>query len=267
MACTWAPTTRSTVPTKGDHTVRRCTLDGKVLLQIGVPGEPAPHMSGIPFHRCTHTALSPRGDIYVADGYGNARVHKYSPDGKLLMSWGEPGTDTGTVQPCPQCLLRCRRLGLRRGSRKPSGAGVRRQRGLRDAVEQSASPLRAVHAVGPQAHLLHRRTGSGAAVNLHTPNLGARVSIVTNEGKLLARLGTSVPGHGPGQFMSPHGLSVDSHGDIYVGEVSFTSWPRYHPGTSPPADLRTLQKWKKGAAALSGLDEFDESKEVANVGR
>ena len=52
-------------------------------------------MSGKPFHRCTHTALSPRGEIYVTDGYGNARVHKYSPDGKLLLSWGEPGTDPG----------------------------------------------------------------------------------------------------------------------------------------------------------------------------
>ena len=38
-------------------------------------------MSGQPFHRCTHTALSPKGDIYVSDGYGNARVHKYAPDG------------------------------------------------------------------------------------------------------------------------------------------------------------------------------------------
>src|SRR5205809_7501975 len=31
-----------------DHTVRRCTLDGKVLLTIGVPGKPAPFMSGQP---------------------------------------------------------------------------------------------------------------------------------------------------------------------------------------------------------------------------
>ena len=45
----------------GDHTVRRCTLDGKVLLTIGVPGKPAPFMSGEPFRRCTHTALSPTG--------------------------------------------------------------------------------------------------------------------------------------------------------------------------------------------------------------
>src|SRR5262245_48983740 len=29
----------------GDHTVRHCTLDGKVLLTIGVPGKPAPYMS------------------------------------------------------------------------------------------------------------------------------------------------------------------------------------------------------------------------------
>ena len=45
----------------GDHTVRQCTLDGKVLLTIGIPGKPAPYMSGEPFHRCTHTAMSPDG--------------------------------------------------------------------------------------------------------------------------------------------------------------------------------------------------------------
>ena len=79
----------------GDHTVRKCTHDGKVLLTIGIPNKPAPFMSGEPFHRCTHTALSPKGEIYVSDGYGNACVHKYSPDGKLLKTWGKPGTDPG----------------------------------------------------------------------------------------------------------------------------------------------------------------------------
>ena len=63
----------------GGHFVRKVTLDGKVLLELGVPGKPAPYMSGEPFHRCTHTALSPKGEIYVSDGYGNSRVHKYSP--------------------------------------------------------------------------------------------------------------------------------------------------------------------------------------------
>ena len=60
----------------GDHTVRKCTLDGKVLMTLGIANQPTPYMSGNPFRKCTHTALSPRGDIYVSDGYGNARVHK-----------------------------------------------------------------------------------------------------------------------------------------------------------------------------------------------
>src|SRR5246127_1393030 len=58
----------------GGHFVRKVTLDGKVLLELGVPGKPAP---------------------YVSDGYGNSRVHKYAPDGKLQMSWGGPGTGEG----------------------------------------------------------------------------------------------------------------------------------------------------------------------------
>ena len=82
----------------GDHTVRKFTPDGKLLLELGTPGsvgKPSPFMSGEPFCRCTHTALSPSGDIYVSDGYHNARVHKFSPAGKLLFSWGQPGTGPG----------------------------------------------------------------------------------------------------------------------------------------------------------------------------
>ena len=41
----------------GGHFVRKCTTDGNVLLELGVPGQAAPYMSGTP-HRCTHTALA-----------------------------------------------------------------------------------------------------------------------------------------------------------------------------------------------------------------
>ena len=75
--------------------VRKCTPQGKVVMTIGTPGKSAPRFSGDPFNRCTHTALSPEGEIYVSDGYQNARVHKYAPDGKLMFSWGEPGTGPG----------------------------------------------------------------------------------------------------------------------------------------------------------------------------
>src|ERR1700752_2950723 len=45
----------------GDHTVRQCALEGKVMLPLGISGKPPPYMSGEPFHRCTHTAMSPQG--------------------------------------------------------------------------------------------------------------------------------------------------------------------------------------------------------------
>src|SRR3989449_6623594 len=51
---------------------------------------------GKPFNRPTHVALCPKsGDVYVSDGYGNSRVHKYDPTGRHLHSWGAPGTDPG----------------------------------------------------------------------------------------------------------------------------------------------------------------------------
>ena len=77
----------------GDHTVRKCNMDGSVIFTLGIPGKPSAFMGGHPFNRCTHVALDPQtAEFYVSDGYGNARVHKYSPDGKLLFSWGESGT-------------------------------------------------------------------------------------------------------------------------------------------------------------------------------
>src|SRR4030081_34144 len=47
----------------GDNTGKKCRVDGKVLLTTAPPKKPAPFMSGEPFHRCTHTALSPKGEI------------------------------------------------------------------------------------------------------------------------------------------------------------------------------------------------------------
>src|SRR5204863_2217370 len=51
----------------GGHFVRKCRIeDGKVLLELGVPGTPAPYLSGERFNRCTHTAMSPSGDTSVS---------------------------------------------------------------------------------------------------------------------------------------------------------------------------------------------------------
>ena len=81
-------------------------------------------------------------------------------------------------------------------------------------------------------------------VNRNSPNLGPRVSIVDNQGKLLSRFGDMHAGTAPTSFLGPHGLSVDSRGDLYVGEVSWTQWPQFYPDTPRPAYIRSLQKYE-----------------------
>lgn len=50
---------------------------------------------GGPFNLPTDIDLTPAGEIFVTDGYGNARVHKFAADGTHLLFWGEPGTGPG----------------------------------------------------------------------------------------------------------------------------------------------------------------------------
>ena len=79
-------------------------------------------------------------------------------------------------------------------------------------------------------------------------DLGPRLSIVDGAGKLIARLGGEAgPGLEIGKFVAPHGLAVDSRGDIYVGEVSYTEYPRLFPDATVPWRMRSLQKLEKVA--------------------
>ena len=225
----------------GDHTMRACSLDGKVVMTIGIPGKPSPFMAGEPFHRCTHTALSPQGDLYVSDGYGNARVHKYAPDGRLLFSWGEPGADPGQFNiPHNICcdadgwVYVADRENHRvqvfdgNGRYETQWHNMHRPCGL--CMETGADPLCYIGELGP-----------GMKINRETPNLGPRISILNNKGELLARIGDIHRGMAPNQFLAPHGLAVDSRGDIYVGEVSYTNWPSISD-EPVPRHLRTLRK-------------------------
>jgi DNA-binding beta-propeller fold protein YncE len=232
----------------GGHFVRKCTPEGKVLLELGVPGQPAPFMSGKPFHRCTHTALSPRGEIYVSDGYGNARVHKYSPDGKLLFSWGEPGTDPGQFNVAHNIATDDEGwvyVADRENHRVQVFDGNGRYETQWNNMHR---PCGLYCCRGPRLQFVIGELGPGMNINRNFPNLGPRLSIVDAKGKLIARLGGEQgPGLETGRFIAPHGLAVDSRGDIYVGEVSYTEFPRLYPERSIPFRMRSLQKLVKVA--------------------
>jgi DNA-binding beta-propeller fold protein YncE len=233
----------------GNHTVRKCTTDGQVMLTIGIPNKPAPFMSGEPFHRCTHTALSPNGEIYVSDGYGNARVHKYTPDGKLIKSWGEPGSDPGQFNIVHNISTDADGW-VYVADRENHRVQVFDGNGKYEAQWNNLHRPCALHCCGGKSpNFIIGELGPGLAVNRGAPNLGPRLTIVDSKGQRIARLGGEKgPGLEAGKFLAPHGVALDSKGDIYVGEVGVTNWKTSFGDTPMPAEVgitRCLQKLEK----------------------
>ena len=228
------------------HTIRQFTPEGKLLLTIGDPDQASTLHGGKPFNRPTHSAICPKsGDVYISDGYGNSRVHKFDPRGRHLLSWGEPGTDPG-----------CFNI--------PHNIATDAE-GLVYVADRENHRVQAFDAKGHyqyQINNLHRacaiyvdRANGGRIfvgelpshlpVNAAVPNIGARVSVLTLKGDLLARVGGKFMGEGPGEFIAPHGIVMDSHGAFYVAEVAFTAKGRHE---NPPREIRSLQKFALASA-------------------
>ena len=223
----------------GDHSVRQCTLDGKVLLTLGTPGKPAPFMSGEPFHRCTHTALSPNGDIYVSDGYGNARVHKYAPDGRKLMSWGESGTEPGqfnlvhniSCDPDGWVYVADRenhRIQVFDGNGRYETQFNNLHRPCGMFMPYCSCPICYVGELGPATRTNRNYPKSRAAAVDHR-----------QQGQPADAHRRAASRHRAAGLYGPaRALTVDSHGDIYVGEVSRTLWPQYFADQPIPDGVR-----------------------------
>src|SRR5829696_3753326 len=89
---------------RSDSVAKSFTLDGKPLMELGTRGVHsdtgnitnwlAERAAG-PFNHPTEMMRHPNGDIYVTDGYRNARVHRFAADGTLKTSWGTPGNGPG----------------------------------------------------------------------------------------------------------------------------------------------------------------------------
>lgn len=188
----------------GNHTVRKFTLDGELLMTLGT--EDSPGKDGGPFNKPTDVAVSPSGEIYVSDGYANFRTHKYSSDGELLMSWGEEGEDIG------QFAL-------------PHGVFVDKQNQVYVADRENHR----IQIFTPQGEFIKQWTDFREHKPctlfiddddiVYVPELHQRMSILDIDGNLLARWGRDEATDEPGMFFAAHTACVDSHGDLYVGEV------------------------------------------------
>lgn len=237
-----------------DHTVRAFSPQGELRLTLGTRGQPSDtgatsidyrtiRHAGPPFHYPTNMALGPTGDIYVADGYGNARIHRFTLDGQLVQSWGEPGSGPAQFQ-------------------VPHGIAVSAD-GIVYVADRENSRIQHFTAAGAylgewtdvarpcQIYIdsqgwlyvaeLGFRAGRWPGTGPAEPGAtGGRVSIFDRHGKVHARWGGGDHPTAPGDFCAPHGIWVDSRGDLYVSEVSYAG------GVSQglvPGTCHSLQKF------------------------
>ena len=221
----------------GDHTVRKFDTEGQLLLTLGTKNQPAPRYSGEAFNLPTGLAVSHKtGDLFVSDGYGNARIHKYSAEGRHIMSWGSSGIDEGQFV-IPHNIATDKDDNVYVADRECHRVQVFDSNGRLQAIWSNIwKPSGIRIGVDGNVYIAELLADFYYA---DAPDVGHRVSIFNQSGKLLGRLGDSQWGEGPGQFVSPHGIALDSHGDIYVGEVS---WTMMGQKLEPPRELRSLQK-------------------------
>jgi DNA-binding beta-propeller fold protein YncE len=186
---------------RDDHTVRKFSLSGDLLMTIGTAGQAGE--PGQPFNEPTRAVLSKSGQIYVSDGYGQSRVHRLTAEGGLILSWGSAGSGPGEFNlPHDVTVDRDDRVYiLDRGNLRcqifnSEGEYLTEWQDLRSPNDLFI----------------------GSDDIIHIAEGGQRVTIMTLEGEIVERWGEK--GTAPGQFSdSPHGLWVDSTGDVYISEV------------------------------------------------
>ncbi len=223
----------------GTHTITKFSPEGELLLTIGTPNQAATKWGGEPFNRPTHVAVSARtGDIYITDGYGNARVHKYTSDGQHIKSWGEPGIDPGQFN-LPHNVVIDADDRVYVAERENHRVQIFDSEGNTIGMWNNIFRPDGM-AIGPDGNFYICELNLGGAED--PPGMGHRVTILSPDGKLLAHVGDPLEGEDPGKFIAPHGIALDSHGDIYVGEVSFTIRGRR---MDPPRELKSLKKLRR----------------------
>ena len=191
---------------RSDSVVKSFTLDGKVKLQLGTPGQHsdtgkienwlAERAAG-PFNHPTEMMRHPNGDLYVTDGYRNARVHRFAKNGSLVKSWGEPGHGPGQFH-------------------LPHSIAIDDQGRL--LVADRAN--KRIQIFTPEGGFLGMWTGMGGPNDITRGKDGnfviaeqenggdpAYVTVRDPQGTVLARMASR----------HVHGVGVDSHGDIYAG--------------------------------------------------
>jgi len=230
-----------------NHVIRKFTKEGELVLTLGTPGRGSDtgvedmfyrtiKRSAGPFNCVTDIAFARNGDLFVSDGYGNARVHHFSKDGELIHSWGDPGAAPGQFN-VPHSVVVDGAGRVLVADRENSRVQVFTEEGeLLQAWSDTNRPASLVMdgkgnvVVGEFGF----NTGSmhaGDPVPQGRPTY-ARITVRSPQGEVLSGCG-GPDMCAPGSFWAPHCIGIDSRQDLYVGEVS--------KSTRAPASCHVVQ--------------------------
>lgn len=171
------------------HVIYKLNPDGKEIMRLGTRGVSGTSTST--FNLPTDVAFAPNGDLYVTDGYGSARVVKYSRDGKFLLEWGTRGTGAG-------------QFGL------PHNVVVDSE----NRVYVTDRDNQRIQVFDSNGKFLTEWKNTGGVSGLAITKEGR---IVT--GAVLRDLNGSVVGRFP-EAGAAHGAAVDSAGNIYLAQLT-----------------------------------------------
>ncbi|NQW16835.1 MAG: peptidylglycine alpha-amidating monooxygenase [Chloroflexi bacterium] len=225
------------------HIVQKRSLQGDIKWTLGELGKGAEWQGGEPFNRPTDATVSPTtGDVFISDGYGNSRVHRYDASGKHILSWGEPGTDPGQFS-LPHNITMWGDDKVVVADRENFRLQIFTIDG--EFVDQwhIYHPMSVLRGRGDDTAFYVGEMGP-PPVQDGVPGLGFKVSMWDESGNHIQSIGADLPGQDADQFCGPHGMAIDSKGNIYVAEVSWTFY--YSKRDNPPlGEIVSLRKWAR----------------------
>lgn len=206
------------------HVVYKVDSNGNIVMCIGTPGvcsdtgyewkdyRTIKRAAG-PFNRPTGVSIAGNGDIYVADGYGNARVHRFSAEGELLASWGEPGMHPGQFF-LPHGIMVHNDI-VYVADRENSRIQLFDLKGnFLNEWKQLHRP--SLLKIGPDGLAYICEIKRNDQFGDFSPS---RFCIMTLDGELVARIDSSSSAQPFVHYHAAHGLAVDNEGSVYIGEV------------------------------------------------
>lgn len=177
------------------HVVHKFTRDGRLLMTLGKKGVAGDNASRDLFNQPNHVAIAPNGDVYVSDGYVNARVVQFSSDGRFLrIIGGVQGSQPGQLQ-------------------LPHGVAL----DSRGRILVNDSDNQRVSVFGTDAKFIESwpypsRGGIAVAADdtVYISDVNAGVVNIVKDGKLIDSVSAD----------RAHGMGIDSDGSIYVSGAS-----------------------------------------------